>query len=308
MFLIRQLRSAQELITEMQEKNIKFNICNEKEAENFLKQNTYYKKIASYMNNFHTIKVEGKIKYTDLDFAYLVELSTLDMEFRFLVMQMCLNVEHAVKVSIINKCLEYHEDGYKVMEQYFQNNSQKEDKKREIVSKGSNSYCKDLILNNQGEMPIWVFMEIISFGELCHFYRFLCNKKGYITNSEVELLYAVRDFRNAAAHNHCLFSQLISSDARAITQITKYVSGIANTTKNERKNRLQSICICDFVTLLFAFEYYIKSEGIIKHTKNELRKLFYDRMRKNAYYFQNSLTIKNAYNFSIKVLDTWLSE
>ena len=117
---IKKLEKAEELIERMKNKNIQFNEAySEEQAVAFLKGQSYYKKITSYQNNFQYSNIDGKKKYMNLDFAYLVELSKLDMEFRFLVIRMCLNIEHAAKVYIINKCIENGEDGYSIVEEYF---------------------------------------------------------------------------------------------------------------------------------------------------------------------------------------------
>ncbi len=297
------LETPENLIERMKKKNIKFNIMTEENAIHFLEHNTYYKKITSYESNFHYSIKEGKKIYSNLDFAYLVELSRIDMEFRFIVIQMCLNIEHALKVKAINICLDNKEDGYAIVEEYF--NSQNEDVKGKILKNANNSYCMDLVLQNQNKLPLWVMLEVVSFGDLCHFYQFL-SKKGYVNCSELDVIFKIRDLRNAAAHNHCLLSQIKSGDAKPIAKISQYVSGNDTIGRQERKNRLSSRCINDFVTLLYAFEYYIESEGIIKHTKEEVEKLFVERMLKHKEYFSDCLTVKNAYSFVKKVIDMWM--
>lgn len=227
----------------------------------------------------------------DLDFSYLVELSVLDMEFRFLIIRMCLNIEHASKVYIINKCIDHHEDGYSIVEEYFENQSN--NIKDKILKNANNSYCMDLVVENQNRMPLWVLIEVVSFGDLCHFYKFV-SQKGYVKTEEVDLLFHVRNFRNAAAHNHCLFSQLKSQNERPLPIVSQYVANYDNITKSERRSRLASKCINDFVTLLVSFEYYIKSDGIRKHTKEDIQSLFFERMLYNKEYFKTCNTVKNA--------------
>ena len=303
--MIKVLETAENLIQQMLDKNIKFELFTQDDAKIFLINNSYYKKVTSYQNNFHTYIEDGKKKYSDLDFAYLVELSRLDMEFRFLVMKMCLNFEHALKVLLINKCLENKEDGYEILENYFNN---RPDAKDEIIKHANNSYCQELILANQERMPVWVFLEVTSFGGLCHFCKFL-SKKGYFNEWEIDLFFNVRNFRNAAAHSHCLFSQLIRTNNNEINyKVRNYVAQIDDITKTEKKNNLKSKCINDFVTLLFAFEYYVKSEGIIGHTKKEIDELFNERMLQKKEYFVNCNSVKNAYNFVKKILDKWCKD
>lgn len=298
----KMLETAEHLIEQMKDKGIKFEKFSESDAKKFLEQNSYYKKISSYQNNFMTGIKDGKKKFFDLDFAYLVELSILDMEFRFLVMKMCLNFEHALKVLIINKCLERKEDAYNIIEDFFRH---KPSAKDDVIKHANNGYCRDLMQANKNGMPLWVYLEVTSFGGLCHLCKFL-SKKDYFMSWELDIFFNVRNFRNAAAHSHCLFSQLIRTNSDDIIyKVRNYVAGFEEVSKMEKKNSLKSRCINDFVTLLFSFEYYIKSDGIIRHTKEDIDNLFNKRMLINSHYFSNCNTVKNAYKFVKKILDKW---
>lgn len=54
--------------------------CSEEDAKKFLQYNNYYFKLKSYARNYN-MNSQTK-KYFNLDFAYLVELSKLDMYIR----------------------------------------------------------------------------------------------------------------------------------------------------------------------------------------------------------------------------------
>ena len=223
------------------------------------------------------------------------------MEFRFLVLKMCLNIEHTLKIMLINKCLLKNENGYSIVKEYFLKQG---DMREEILKRSNNTYCEELINKHKSNMPLWVFLEVISFGELSKFCKFLADK-GYFLPWEVEIIFNVRSFRNAAAHNHCLFSQLIRTDTKPINKVRQYVEGIEKITKTQKNMNLKSKCINDFVTLLFAFEYYVKSEGIINHTREDINHLFFVRMPRKKEYFEKCITVKNAYEFIQKILDNW---
>ena len=70
------LKTSDELVSHMKIKGIKFDIVKE-EAKIFLQNNNYYMKLASYRANYDKRKSNGE--YINLDFAYLRELSTIDM-------------------------------------------------------------------------------------------------------------------------------------------------------------------------------------------------------------------------------------
>ena len=84
---------------------------------------------------------------------------------------------------------------------------------RYLKSRGiSNDDCEyyrigktDLVTKYDGEYPIWVFVEIVPFGRLIKFYRFIAEKlKDKKMINESYMLMDVRELRNACAHNNCI--------------------------------------------------------------------------------------------------------
>lgn len=147
------------------------------------------------------------------------------------ILKMCLNIEHALKIIIVNKCLEVNEDGYSIIEEYF---LKYEDAKEEILKHASNSYCEELIVEHKNRIPVWVFLEVISFGELCGFCKFMSDKN-YFQKWEIDVIFTVRGLRNAAAHNHCLFSRLVRTDVKPINKVRQYVEQVEEITKTQKK-------------------------------------------------------------------------
>ena len=73
---MKQLLTTDELIAHMKQKGITFQITSEQNAQNFLSQNNYYMKLASYRENYPKYTSGTKTgQYINLDFAYLQELS-----------------------------------------------------------------------------------------------------------------------------------------------------------------------------------------------------------------------------------------
>ena len=95
-------QTAQQLIEKMKSKGITFNYISEKEAARYLTDKNNYLRTAAYRKNYQKYnKGTNTGKYIDLDFAYLQELSTLDMHLRFLLSKMCLDIEHDLKVQML---------------------------------------------------------------------------------------------------------------------------------------------------------------------------------------------------------------
>ena len=64
--------------------------------------NNYYFKLKAYAQNYTKYsKVDMRDKYINLDFAYLVELSSLDMYFRRVIVGLCLDIEHVIKTRFM---------------------------------------------------------------------------------------------------------------------------------------------------------------------------------------------------------------
>ena len=90
--------SIEEQIKNLEEKGVSFKIMDKEDAKKFLQYNNYYFKLKSYANNYPVNPRTNK--YVNLEFAYLVELSKLDMYIRKIVMDMALDIEHFLKTKM----------------------------------------------------------------------------------------------------------------------------------------------------------------------------------------------------------------
>lgn len=161
----------------MKEKGIQFNIVDESAAKDFLTYNNYYMKLAAFRTNYE--KVDNK--YLNLEFAYLQELSTIDMRLRYIIINMCLDIEHYIKVTLLNKVKD-KEDGYQLVRKFVTKN---ERVLKNIYRHKASEYSHGLIENYYPFFPIWVFVELISFGDLtylCEFYKKCMVKKSLTIN------------------------------------------------------------------------------------------------------------------------------
>ena len=76
--------SLDEQIQHLKDKGILFNIMDEESAKQYLKYNNNYYKLTSFRKNYDKHpggKNEGK--YINLEFAYLVDVSIIDMRLRY---------------------------------------------------------------------------------------------------------------------------------------------------------------------------------------------------------------------------------
>ena len=295
------IKTSDELIEHMKNKGIKFNIINEIEAKFFLENNNYYFKLAAYRNNYLK-KSNGE--YINLEFAYLRELSIIDMELRHLVLEMALDIEHSLKVILLNDIANnFKNNSYDIVSSFLTDNQKIS---QDIERHSTSNYCGDLINKYSPNFPIWVLLEIISFGDLVKFYNFY--SKNYKKLKDRKLLYSIRQIRNAAAHNNCLIYNLKSTNSKTKlsinTKVNKYVSSFKKIKKDTRKKKLRIKFFEDFITLLYAYKIFVNSENLIEKTRKKLKALD-RRMLKNKNYFLKNEIISSAYNFNKIIIDAF---
>ena len=289
----------------MKNRGITFNEISENDAKQFLQNNNYYMKLAAYRANYDkcdTGKRQGQ--YKKLDFGYLKELSTIDMYLRYIVMDMCLDIEHVIKVRLIKNITNNpSEDGYDIVRKFIAQDDNLRILKN-IRSHKSGEYCKDLIEKYYPYFPVWVFVELISFGDLLYFCSFYEKIYGaQIINNK--LMNTVRDVRNAAAHSNCLLNKMtekIDSTKQVNNEISSFIIGMKNISKTSRVNNLSYKFTNSFVTVLYVYDSLMNEIPKQKRYK-EIQEFMNGRVVKNKQFFQSNSKIVGVYNFHKKVID-----
>lgn len=301
------LLNTDEMIEHMKGKGIKFNLISEDDAKNFLTESNYYMKLASYRKNYSTYDENSKKKgqYINLEFAYLKELSTIDMHLRYIIMEMCLDIEHYLKVKLL-QAIENNpaEDGYDIIRRFvsLENNSYI---LKKIRSHKSSEYCKDLIEKYYPYFPAWVFVEVISFGDLtylCAFYEQIYGKT--IVNNK--FMNSVRDIRNAAAHSNCLINRLfdpLENGKQIDSDISNFVKSLTGMSSKTRSKNLNYRVVYNIVTLLYVYDTVVTSKAARQNRYNELKDFFNNRVVRNQDYFKTNSKIIGIYKFTKKVVD-----
>lgn len=309
--------SAERLVAKMKnEKGITFEHMSEEDAVYFLKRKNNYYRLAAYRKNYDKrLNGENKGTYIGLDFAYLVDLSIIDMHLRNMIFQMCLDVEHDLKVQLLNDITANpDEDGYDIIISFISDN---EFLKEEIYKKRFSTYVGDLInkfftfethknANNKDiiddvdiRCPIWAFVEIISFGTFINLYDYY-----YDLNAPVQkqLLNPIKSLRNACAHNNCIINNLRRGTTRPTRKVSQFVSSIPDIRSDARRKYLSSQPIFEFCSLLFVYDSVV-SENIKKHRYTELSSLISERMLKHSDYYSNQQLLSSAYDFIRKITE-----
>ena len=307
---LKPMLNAEELIEHLKEKGVKFDLTSIEDAQKYLKENNNYFKLVSYRKNFPKYENgENSGKYINLDFKMLTDLSIIDMRIRKTMLSIVLDLEHYAKVKLLSKIENDSKDGYTIVEEYIQNlktNNEYDYFQNELNKNRTGTYCGDLVIKYDGEYPIWVFVEIIPFGRLIKFYRFVANKlSDRKMMDESYMLMDVRELRNACAHNICIINDLKAytskypANYRVLNEVAKI--GIS---KKVRDNKLSNTRMKQLITLLYLNKNFTTSEGIFKHQIEILQELK-NRIERHIDYYNTNELVQSNLKFLNKIIDNW---
>lgn len=297
-------------IDHLKENGVRFNIMNETEAKEYLAQNNNYFKLTAYRKNYAKHPAgENKDKYINLEFAYLVDIAVIDMQLRYRIVHMALDIEHHTKLQLLRKMDEHNEDGYQIVQDYLGSLSENQKKicDGEINRNKGNIYCGDIVDKYFGAYPIWAFVEIIPFGRLVSFYDFCADRfSDRDMKDNYYRLLTCKEIRNASAHSNCILNDLRAGTAVHSTNsaVTKALMKIPKMNSKFRKNRMSNARIQQLVTLLYMHKTMVESEGILKSESEQLQKVI-KRVNKNYEYYELSPVIKGTFDFLKLVVDSW---
>ena len=316
-------QSAQQLIAKMKnEKGILFKYTSDAEAENYLININNYLRTAAYRKNYqkYTNGI-NKGKYICLDFAYLQELSTIDMHFRFIVSKMCLDIEHDLKVKLLKDVeQDSSTDGYDIVNNFLSQNSYIIGK---LEANSASPFTSDLIhkyftihrvynttkqkkenkIVAYNDCPIWVLLEMLTFGDFIKFYEFYYSTRNFPKLS-TPIINLVKSLRNGAAHNNCILADLAHGTSRAPSEISQEIAKISSINLNQRQKKLSCRPMLEFTCLLYVYKLIV-SDKVKYHRIKELKELFFKRMPEKRGFFKANELIKSNYEFACKVISAF---
>ena len=312
-------QTAVQLVKKMKNKGITFRYITEAEAADYFTDRNNYMRTAAYRKNYQKYNNgTQKGKYIGLDFSYLQELSTIDMHFRFLVSKMCLDIEHDLKVRML-KDIENDSttDGYDIVKDFLRANNYIIEK---LEATSASPFTSDLIhkyftiqriYNSQkgkkenkitafDDCPVWVLMEMLTFGDFIKLYEFYYLSRPY-SKIPFPVINLVKSLRNGAAHNNCILADLAHGTSRAPGVISRAVKKVPDINANQRQKKLSCRPMLEFVALLYTYNLAV-SEKVKYHRTQELKKLFFERMPEKKAFFHGNDLIKSNYDFCCKVI------
>ena len=289
--------SEEEIVSFLEnEKGVVFNKMSKEDAVKYIKESTYYQKLSEYKKNYPSI--EGK--YYKLDFAYLVELCKMDRDLRYILFDLCMDIEHFLKnklVQIVADIIIENFEANPVLE-YFTLN----EKAKSIIEAHATketSYTHKYAPELDETYPIWIFVELASFGSIVSLCDYISTTYHKVVLS-TKVLNNVRDIRNAVAHNNSiLFDFVTLKQVTPLTSITTFVSevGLGAST---RKNNISNKFVHDFLSLCYAHKKIVSDSSKF----NILKEFFETRAVLHHDYFETNSQVCRVYRFLKKIVDS----
>lgn len=270
--MIKEKLTLDEQIAHMERKGIKFGIITQKEAKEILSGKTYYFKLKSYAKIYPK---DAQGLYQGLEFAYMYEISKMDVAFRNFILTTALAIEHLTKTALLNAFNMGNEDGYSIVERFLQadegKNAQDELQKYESSNISIRGGNYTLVTKYKDEMPIWVFIEIIGFNNFIKFYTFY--RENASRNNLNNIKWALENtkwLRNLAAHNNCVLFKLSQMNRHYVIQLFDKLKPfrtylIPQHSKYTLEEMMRKSLIADFLGMIALFFQICKSTNTKAH-------------------------------------------
>lgn len=303
------LLSVEAQVAYLAAKGVGFAQMNEAAAMEYLQYHNNYFKLTAYRKNYQKHPGGAKAgQYVRLEFAHLVDLATIDMEWRYQIMQMALDIEHHAKLQILRLLEAEDADAYDIVAAYRAALSENDRRilDDELQRNRGNVYCGALAEKYAQRLPVWVFLELVSFGKLLSFYRFVAET--YHQRAMKNMFYCLLDcktLRNAAAHNSCLLNDLSAGGARRVNaDVAQALAAIEALPKTFRRQKLGCERLRQLVTLLYAHRAIVTSDSLHQREAERLQALS-ARMHAHDDYYSEQDLIRTSFAFLRVVIDNW---
>lgn len=189
-----------------------------------------------------------------------MDLERLDRELRSALLPLALDAEHLAKARMLDEVARRQdEDGLSIVRDYMASLSPAERSRREaeITRLQRDEYSGDLQRHYAAEMPIWVLLELSSFGTVADVYRYCARRWGDVAMLDEHYMFKnARDVRNACAHSTAIINGLETNGHVAWPAPSELTIALreAGFSKQSRSSRMWNPRLQQIATLLQHYE------------------------------------------------------
>ncbi len=309
------LLSIEEQIAQLKQQGVTFDLCPEDEAKAYLSDRTYYFKLRSYRTLFAK-RVGGKRdgQYIGLDFGHLQALASLDRDLRYALLPLTLDVEHAARTKLMHNVTERpEEDGYSICADYMASLSHDERRRRkgDVGMLRKDIYCSGL-LDKYGsdpeKMPVWVLLELFSFGSFIDLYLFCGNRWGDTAMlDEHYYLRQAKSVRNACAHSSNMVNGFwIRDDEININPVIGVALSKTGLSHRVRTSKMKNPRLKQIATLMYLHTRLV-TEGTGRVRAVADMQTLKSRMESSQKLFSNNDAVRSSIDFLSTLIDSWFA-
>ncbi len=273
------LLTTDQQIAHLKAKGITFDSCSEEEAAKYLTGKCQFFKVAAYRKLFDKhVGGEKDGCYVDLDFAQLKYLAGLDRRLRDTLLPMTLDVEHFAAAKLLRTAEVNDEDGYEVMHAYAESVPPKRRSylKSELEVRSSDAYCGAVIRKYRSDMPIWAFVEVVSFGTFIGLMKFCADRwQDKEMLSDHYLLKKAKSVRNASAHSQCILNDLsVSGPPERVSPAVMHAVAKCGIGKRLRSKKMGNPRMAQIATLFYQYSRIVPNGSTAEARKDQLSDFF----------------------------------
>ena len=308
----KHMLSVADQVEHLKAKGVTFGLVTEEEAAAYLSDRTYLFKIAAYRELFEK-RVGGPRdgQYVGLDFGHLKALASADRALRYALLPLTLDVEHYARVKLVREATRREgEDGYAVVSDYMAslNHGERRRREGEVRMLAPDAYCGDLVRKYPlpDGMPVWVFLELVSFGTFIDLYLF-CAKRwgdGQMLD-EHYLLRQAKAARNAAAHSSNVVNGFARKDGAVATNaLVSAALSEAGISRGVRSAKMRNPRLQQIATLLYLHSRIVPDGTSRERAASDLAKLKRE-MEAVVAMMPNNDAVRSSFGFLVKLFDKW---
>ena len=167
-----------------------------------------------------------------------------------------------------------------------------------INALSKNAYLKNIYLKHHQDIPIWVLVEVMDFGNICYFIEMYCKK--YPSNKRLKKAkqfssYA-RHIRNACAHSNVLLVDMLNQKLKQPSAVVLSLGKSFGLDRSDLRYRK----LHDIFSLIILHREYC-GDKLKRHRRLEAIELAKRSKRYMKYYEENE-DLKKIYQILCKIL------